>query len=180
MALDYGQKVQRDKTHPNEKGLKTTIYGAPMDWFDSIAGFVAAPANPGDRVTIDGTHTFLAGKGFIEFYSELDTGQITAELVGDPGGKGFGPMSEFFVPGDDKALAEIFAYAKDDDWMFLIPTATDQMIQLGREGLACKCNPSFTTGTSSGGRNGWLVQVQAYSGRIQYYEGDVTLKPDPV
>lgn len=177
MGLDYSATIKRDNTNPNEKGIKTKVLIAPVDWFTTIAGITAAPAAPGDRVVIDGDHAFDVGKGFITAYTALDSGQLTAELVGDPGGRGFAPKLECFMPGDDKVIAEAMAYFKDDEVIVLVETATDHYIQLGRDGMPAQIDPSFGTGQASAGRNGWTFAVTSYHGRIQYYEGTITLKP---
>lgn len=177
--FDYSQKILKKKDAPNQKGVKSFFLLAPKSWFDTIAGFNAAPALPGDTITVDGDHTFLATKGFITIETTLDS-EALAELVGELGGHGFMPKLTGFYPGNDKEAAELFAHAKDDDFMALVPLADDQYLQLGRDGLWAQVKPKWGSGTNSGGKNGWTLDVESYNGSLIYYEGVVTLKPDPV
>jgi hypothetical protein len=182
--MDYAGKILKKKADANQKGIKTYAWLAPKDWFAASGGLKAlktgvAIVDPADAITIDGDHTFEATKGFIRAEIVLD-GQLTAELVGDLGGHGFFPKAEVFVPGSDKETALIMAHAKDDDWIAIVELATDQMLQLGRKGLYAQVKPSFGSGTNSGGRNGWSMMIESYNGTLQYYEGDITEKPDPI
>lgn len=174
--FDYSPIIKKKKDAPNERGLKSYFLIAPKSWFDALQGFNAAPANPGDTITVEGDHTFLEGKGFVEVETAIDNA-LAIDPVGDLGGQGFMNKFDGFYPGNDAEAAEMMSHLKDDDCVVLVPLADGQFLQLGREGLWAQVKPAFNPGTNSAGKNGWTVTVESYSGTPIYYTGSITKKP---
>lgn len=158
----------------NQPGLKSTIYIAPEDWFLAIKG-VKGTALAGDSVTIDGSHTFKPGKGFIKAYGTLDTGMLKLTPVGDRDGRGKKADFEFFNPGNTKAAAEFDRTVKNLSCIVLLQTADGVVQQVGTAGLGCEVLGSYDSGKLSGGRRGYTFKGESYQNGNLFYEGDIAL-----
>ncbi|HEX8656589.1 MAG TPA: hypothetical protein VF690_03605 [Hymenobacter sp.] len=159
----------------NTPGVKSTIFIAPERWFAAIKGTKTTNA-VGDSVTINGSHTFKPGFGFIKAYGTLDTGMLKLAPVGDRDGRGKKATFEFFNPGNTKAAAEFDSTVKNETCIVLIQTADGVMQQVGTEGLGCEILGEYDTGKLSGGRRGYTFKGESYQRGNLFYEGDVVLK----
>jgi hypothetical protein len=166
----------------NQPGLKSTIFIAPEDWFEKIAGFKTTNA-PGDSVTIDGSHTFKddplnPGKkyGFIKAYGTLDTGALKLDPVGDRDGRGKKATFEFFNPGNTPEAAEFDRTIKNLSCITLLQTPDGVVQQVGSEGLGCEILGSYDSGKLSGGRRGYTFKGEAYQNGNQFYKGEIAVK----
>ncbi|HEX8506905.1 MAG TPA: hypothetical protein VF630_16185 [Hymenobacter sp.] len=159
----------------NTPGLKSTIWIAPERWFKQIKGTKGTNA-VGDSVTIDGSHEFLADKGFIQAYGTLDSGQLKFAPVGERDGRGKKATFEFFNPGNTKAAAEFDATVKNETCIVLLQTADGVVQQVGTAGLGCEILGEYDAGKLSGGRRGYTFKGESYQNGNLFYEGDIVLK----
>ncbi|MBJ6109447.1 hypothetical protein JAO73_10510 [Hymenobacter sp. BT523] len=159
----------------NQPGLKSTIYLAPEDWFAQIKGVKGTNA-VGDSVTVDGSHTFKPGKGFIKAYGTLDSGMLKLDPVGERDGRGKKATFEFFNPGNTKAAAEFDRTVKNLTCIVLLQTADGVVQQVGTAGLGCEVLGSYDSGKLSGGRRGYTFKGESYQNGNLFYEGDIVLK----
>lgn len=171
------------KGKDNQPGLKGDIFIAPVDWFAEIADFKTT-TEPGDSVTIDGSHTFLPnaetpGKnyGFIKVYSTQDTAQLKLDPTGERDGRGYKASLEFFNPGSGKEAAEFTRIIKNYSCIMLVKTPDGRVQQVGAEGLGAEIVGSYDTGKLSGGRRGTMFKAEAYQNGNQFYEGTIDLLP---
>lgn len=157
----------------NQPGLKGTIWIAPLEWFDKIAGFKTT-TGAGDSVTIDGSHTFKVGKGFLRAYATLDTAQLKLDPTGDRDGRGYKASLEFFNPGSNKESAEFARIIKNESCIMLVKTPDGIVQQVGAEDLGAEVVGSYDSGKLSGGRRGTTFKAEAYQQGNQFYEGEIT------
>ena len=160
----------------NTPGLKGNIFIAAEDDFDVIKGFKTTNV-AGDSVTIDGSHTFKPGKGFIQAYSTQDTSQFKLDPVGERDGRGKKATGEFFNPGNTKVAAEFDRIIKNRSCIVLVQTPEGVTLQFGGKGLGLEVLGSYDTGKQSGGRRGFMYKCEGYQNGLQFYEGDI-VRPD--
>lgn len=169
----------------NQPGLKGTVYIAPEQWFDKIAGFKTTN-NPGDSVTIDGSHTFLPNPnattpgalyGFLKAYATQDSAQLKLDPTGETDGRGYKASLEFFNPGAGKEAAEFMRIIKNHRCIILVKTPDGVVQQVGAEDLGAEIVGSYDTGKLSGGRRGTMFKAEAYQQGNQFYEGTIDLLP---
>lgn len=179
---DY-KSLKKNTGKDNSPGIKKKVFAAPREWFDDanvaggLQGPIAPAVNPGDRYRIIADHNFIAGKGFIELYTTLDTGEFTAEAVGDRDSRTTNPKLVVQHPGLDAERIEFAELAKNDDWIVLFEGLGGTVYQMGQDGLECDIVPSRGSGKVSGGYFGSTYNVESF-GPIFVYEGAITLKPE--
>lgn len=159
----------------NTPGLRDTIWIAPLRWFKQIKGFKTTNA-AGDSVTINGTHEFLDGFGFIAAYGTLNTGKFKLDPTGERDGRGKKASFEFFNPGNTKAAAEFDRTIKNESCLVLLQTADGVVQQVGSAGLGAEILGSYDAGTLDSGRRGYTFKGEAYQNGNQFYEGTILLK----
>jgi hypothetical protein len=159
----------------NTPGMKQTLFIAAEQDFTTIKG-VKKTSNPGDSVTVDGSHAFAADKGFIKCYSTLKTAQLKLGNVGERDGRGKKIDFTFFHPGNSKEAAEFDRQIKNQTCIMLVTTANGQILQLGSEGLGVEILGEYDSGTLDSGRNGFTFKVEGYDNGLLFYEGDIKLK----
>jgi hypothetical protein len=181
MAVEYRNLKKR--TFDNAPGVKKKAYAAPRSWFEDPDGLKiptpGATPGPGDSYRITATHAFKEGKGFLELYGTLATGEITAETVGERDSRTTNPQFVFQNPGLDAFGIEFAEQAKNDEWIILIPGLDGLVYQMGQDGLECDLVPSRGSGKVDGGYKGHTYTAESF-GPIFVYEGDITLFADPV
>ena len=160
----------------NTPGLKGNIFIAAEDDFLVIKGFKTT-AVAGDSVTIDGSHTFKPGKGFILAYSTQDTAMFKLTNVGERDGRGKKATGEFFNPGNSKVSAEFDRIVKNRSCIVLVQTPDGQTLQFGGAGLGLEVLGEYDTAKQSSGRRGFLYKCEGYQNGLQFYEGDI-VRPD--
>jgi len=131
-----------------------------------------------DRITIDGSHTFNTGEGFIECYTTQDTADLNSEMIGEVDGRGHNPVLTFFHPGAKKDAFAFADAAKNDTFILLVETLPGEFFQIGFKNLGANITANFASGTLSSGRLGWSFTATAY-GPIAFYGGTIEKKPDP-
>jgi len=159
----------------NTPGLKSILYIAPLIWFSLIKGFKTT-TQPGDSVTIDGSHQFLPGFGFIKAYGTNDSAELKLDPTGERDGRGKKATFEFFNPGNTPEAAEFDRTIKNLDCIVLLQTPDGVVQQVGADGLGCEILGSYTSGKLSGGRRGYTFKGEAYQNGNQFYKGEIVLK----
>jgi len=163
----------------NMGGLKSILYFAPYNDFLLIKEFKTT-TDPGDAVTIDGSHTFTSPAGFYSMYSTLDTAELVAKITGERDSRGLEQELKFFVPGNNPVLAELMRKAKNDTFIVLVEdinstTGSPLVYQLGIKGLPAELFGEYSTGKLSSGKKGFEVTVKCFGNSMAYYEGTITL-----
>jgi hypothetical protein len=159
----------------NTPGLKGNIFIASEIDFAIIKGFKTTTA-AGDSVTIDGSHTFKAGKGFIQVYSTQDTAQFKLGNVGERDGRGKKATGEFFNPGNTEVAAEFDRVIKNHSCIVLVSTPDGKVLQFGGAGLGLEVLGEWDSAKLSGGRRGFLYKCDGYQNGLQFYKGAITLR----
>ena len=148
---------------------------APLRWFKAIKGFKTTNV-VGDSVTINGSHEFQTGFGFIAAYGTLNSGKLQLTPTGERDGRGKKAAFEFFNPGNTKAAAEFDRTIKNESCIVLLQTADGVVQQVGGPGLGAEILGSYDSGTLESGRRGYTFKGEAYQNGNQFYEGDILLK----
>jgi hypothetical protein len=181
MSYDY-KALKKNTGKDNSPGIKKKVYVAPRSWFDdaNVSGGlqvpIDVPVNPGDEYTISTDHNFITGEGFIEMYTTLDTGEFTAELVGDRDSRTTNPKLTVMHPGMDAERIEFAENVKNDEFIVLFEGLDGTIYQMGQDGLECDIVPSRASGKVSGGYFGQTFNIESF-GPIFVYTGALTLKP---
>jgi hypothetical protein len=173
------QTLKKNKTRDNAPGLRKNIYLAERDWFDSLAVPVAPFENPGDSLRITADHTFKTGFGWIGMHTTLATAELVAEMVGERESRTNNPSLTAQHPGLTAEVIEFVQQMKSGDWITLVETLAGEYIQLGEDGLECEVMYSFNSGRVDGGYQGVTATISNY-GKPYFYEGVLTMFPDPV
>ncbi len=165
----------------NPAGITSEVYVAPLLWF-LAAGLkgVKTTTEPGDSVTIDGTHEFKAGLGFVECYATQDSSEPKITTIGEIDGYGGQVEFEFFHPGVKKEAAEFARWIRNTPCVVITRTQDGKLLQWGTKGLGMSIPSDFSLAKLSGGRRGYTFKVTGYQAGLLYYEGDITLKRDAV
>ncbi|WP_310395715.1 hypothetical protein [Hymenobacter sp.] len=159
----------------NTPGLKGNIFIAAEDDFAVIKGVKTTTA-AGDSVTIDGSHLFKPGKGFIQVYTTQDTAQFKLGNVGERDGRGKKATGEFFNPGNSKLAAEFDRIIKNRSCIVLVQTPDSEVLQFGGAGLGLEVLGEYDSAKLSGGRRGFMYKCEGYQNGLQFYEGAITLR----
>ncbi|MCA8831955.1 hypothetical protein [Hymenobacter pini] len=159
----------------NTPGLKSNIFIAAEDDFTTIKGFKKTNA-AGDSVTIDGSHVFPDGKGFVKCYTTPNTANLKLDPTGERDSRGKKIALEFFHPGNSKEVAEFDRQIKNRSAIVLVQTPDGQVLQLGSEGLGVEILGNYDTGTTGSGKRGFTFKVEGYSNGLAFYEGDIKMK----
>jgi hypothetical protein len=174
--IDYSNVPTLDGAD-NLGGTKQVIYAAPIGWFDELKGVRTTTAE-GDSVTIDGTHTFLAGKGFIKIPCTYDTTKLAQAMREEADVTGGEITFEADIAGTKKQLAEFARWGQNDRWIVLVVLPDNTLLQVGKdEELYAFAKFGFDTGTLTSGRRAFKMKVKAYQEGLLFYEGVITLKP---
>jgi len=184
--IDYAPSIDGLKGKDNLSGLKQTVYVAPARVFDSLKGLKtgAAIVGPGDSVTIDGSHTFIATEGFTKLYTTYDTAQMMIESAKNRDQSG-GPIKlEAFHPGSHKEAAEFFRHTPTDEFIVLVEdtnndpvTGKPYIFQIGQKDLYASVRANYDSKNLTGDRKGFACTIEAFACGLMYYEGTITLKP---
>lgn len=158
----------------NQPGLKGLIYVAPEDWFASIKE-LKTTTGAGDSVTINGSHTFLPGKGFLTAYATQDTAGLKLDPTGERDSRGYKASLEFFNPGNTKEAAEFMRLIKNTSCIILVKTPDGVVQQVGGKDLGAEIVGSWDSGKLSGGKRGTTFKAEAYQQGNQFYEADIAL-----
>lgn len=165
----------KKKRGDNTPGLMNIIYIGVMSTFLVIKG-VKKTAGIGDSVTVDGTHTFVDGEGFLKCYTTQDTQQFKLDPTGERDSRGKKIAFEFFHPGNSKEVAEFDRQIKNDEAIILVTTPDGEVLQLGSEGLGVEILGAYDSAKLSGGKRGFTFKVEGYANGLLFYEGDIDLK----
>lgn len=176
MAYNY-QKVNGPLGKDNSPGLKKNVLVAPRSWFDVLSVEVDPDGDTVGRVKITADHTFITGKGWVQLYTTLDTGQLTAEMVGDRDSKVQNPKVECKHPGSKEEILAFADAAKNDEFICLVQGLNNEWLQLGSDGLEALIMGNYDSGKVSGGYKGWTFTIESF-GKIFLYEGTITMLPE--
>jgi len=158
----------------NQPGIKGLIFIALMEWFASVKEMKQTEGE-GDSVTIDGTHTFKDGFGFLTAYATQDTAQLKLDPTGERDSRGYKAGLEFFNPGNTKQAAEFMRIVKNSSCLILVKTPDGVVQQVGGKDLGAEILGSYDSGKLSGGKRGTIYKAEAYQQGNQFYEGDILL-----
>lgn len=168
-------------TGDNNGGTKKFFFMAERNKFLLLKA-LKTTTNPGDQVTIDGTHTFIApvapvtAEGFVKIYTTEDTGEAMAESIGSPDGYSKKVSFKAFHPGTYKEFSEWERNAKNGEFILLVPTANGKYIQIGLDGLEATVKGAWKGSKLSGDGSGWEIESWAYANSVNFYEGTITEK----
>jgi hypothetical protein len=176
MANKY-YTLPRRRGKDNMGGMGTRVLYAPISVFLLIKKLKTTIA-PGDKVTIDGSHTFLTGEGFHTAYATTESVKKMLETQGELAGRSKKAKLEFFYPGTSKAAAEFDRQAQNDEFIFLVrdPNEPDDTVwlQQGSEDFPVTVSANYDSATPGAGRKGWSFVAEAHQLGMQYYEGTIT------
>lgn len=170
--------LPRKRGKENMGGMATQLLYAPLDYFQNIKQ-VKTTTEPGDAVTIDGSHVFKAGKGFHQAFAITESVKKMLEAQGELGGRSKKAKGEMFYAGTSKAAAEFDKKAVNDEFIILVKELNSQAwLQVGSEDFPAIFNGGYDSATPSSGRKGWTFPFEANQTGMQYYEGTRTLHPE--
>lgn len=169
--MDILQNIPSLNGADNMPGVGTVILFAPKRDFQSIA----APQE--GEVEIQGNHTFLPGKGFIEIYNSLKTGELTSDSKGDIDGYYQEQKYMGFIPGIRSIVMKNFRKIQNLEGIALV-YHNGNYIQLGSADLPAYMKIRMKTG-KVGADDVAGYEVEIYSADIAtwFYRGTRTLLP---
>lgn len=167
----YGHMAK--KQQGNSPGTKKRIYIARTSDFTALQVPVGAGAGDGDMVEIATAHTFPVTKGFTEIYCSFDTGDLTADMVGERDSRIWNPKLVCQHPGIYKEFLELANWVKDEDFIVLVEMMDGTVIQLGADGTECDIQVSMGSGKNSGGYKGFTISIEGF-GTPFIYTGVIT------
>lgn len=159
----------------SEVGVYFAVHGQALVIPEPPAANDAASSNE-EIVTVTADITFPVGKGFAKITVQADSGEVTTELVGNPGNKKHKEMFMFGVPGNSKKLLGHIRRYKNVPMIYLVTERDGQKRLIGD-----KNNPAYMTEvkgtTGKGGEDDKIVNftISAYSIPV-VYEGIITLE----
>ena len=159
----------------NEPGIKKNVYIGDVSLMTTVAAAVNPPVIPGDEALIADSHLFGVGDGFLKLYTTLDTGELTAETIGDLDSRAIAPKLEMFHPGIYEEALEFARNAQICDWIILVEQLNGKYVQMGIEGLEMSISHALGSGKVSGGGKGITFTAEGFS-PIFIYEGTITEK----
>jgi hypothetical protein len=181
-VIDYKKQGGLERT--NMSGVHNRIWIAPLQWFTAIKDYKkttdsSGTISPADLCTIDGRHSFVEDKGFIELYTTQDTGALVHEPQPNIDQTGANVTFTAMIPGNSATIAGILFAASQDEWIVLVedtngrdnadvPTgelAANEFIskrmiyQLGADRLPAHISYEFNTQTLTGDRKGYSITI---------------------
>ncbi len=167
-----------DGTEDNIGGTKKVIYVAIKSDFTTITEPVSFTTATTFAELAENTvaFTFVATKHFWKIYCTADTGKLMYKEQGEEDGKSYEAELEFFYPGSKAAAMGFMRYAKNNQWIVIVPLADGTMHQLGTADFPANIAGEFDSSNNKGGRRGtkFKVSVAVASGPI-IYTGAVAL-----
>lgn len=153
---------------------------APRSWFNVLQEAPDTGTVAGETKIITATHTFTAGKGFVDITLYRDGSEGEGDFKGDPGFNVPEYTYKGLIVGDHAEVTELVEEIANQGLIVLIKDpkcASTRHIQLG-----CKCDPAimtagkFTTGQRLGsGKKGYMI---SFTSPCKFdYTGTVTMKP---
>jgi hypothetical protein len=177
MAYEF-EDINLDGAPNVNGGVSDVVHIAPKSWFDELQVPTAPFAVPGDEITVKDTHTFVAGKGFVEIQCPPQKNKLGIKSKGDIGSNGQMSEFEFFVAGTSAAIHEQFKNYMNTPLMVLTKDAncgSGLVYQLG-----CDCHSAWLTfdwdsATTKDGSKGFMAKVTYDDGAL-FYGGTITKK----
>lgn len=159
-------------------GTANYILVADVSDFTTIKG-LKTTTNPGDTVTIDGSHVFAANKGFAKIYITPNTGILKLGNIGARDKRSKKPVYEGEMPGTDPIAIEAARHLKNRDVIVLVPLASlpaGSYAQVGSEDFPAELSDDYdsTVVEGDGARTKLMVEA-AGAQSLVVYEGTVTL-----
>jgi hypothetical protein len=172
--MDILQNVPSLNGADNMPGVGTAVYFAPKRDFQNIA----APAE--GEVEILSNHSFNPGKGFIEIYNSLKSGELTSDSKGDIDGYYQEQKYMGFIPGIRSIVMKNFRKIQNLEGIAIV-VHNGQMIQLGSKDLPAYMKIRMKTG-KVGADDVAGYEMEIYSADIStwFYKGTLTLIPTGV
>lgn len=157
----------------SEVGVYYAVHEQALVIPEAPAANDAASTNE-EIVTIAAAITFPVGKGFAKITVQTDSGEVTSDLVGNPGNKKHKEMFSFSVPGNSKKALGWARRYKNVPLLFIATERDGQKRLIGDTH-----NPAYITElkatTGKGGEDDKIMNfvVSAYS-HPTVYEGVIT------
>ena len=161
----------------NSGGMRRTIAIAPLRDFATIDAAPDVVGVPGATVTIAGTHTFNATKGFVKIQCIPESVQYDDEANGEVGSKGQTHKLMGTLAGTAAENEEILAWLKNDEVIALAINPDGTVQQIGTEHFPARVTKKGSTGTIGAGKRQSEIEVTAYQDRKLFYTGTITYKP---
>lgn len=182
MALDFASGIFAESDEQDgalAAGLGIVYLSLVKDFTD-IKDVFATPTTPEEQVTIDGDHTWAAGKGVVPFEWDKTTEESKLSAMMNGEGRGANTKIELLLkyPGKSrnveallKSRPALIAFAGD------LNCASGKFVQVGT-----RCFPAFISNfefvggnTKAGENKGYLITIEAYGQSIVNYDGAITL-----
>lgn len=181
MAANY-YTLPRKRGKDNMGGMGTKVRFCSLDAMNTVKG-LKTTTEPGDKVTIDGSHAWKAGQGCNEIYFTQESTTLKAEPQGEIGGMSQKVTGGGFYPGISKVGAELARQGGNDEflaWMQDPNGPTDEWIQIGSEHFPAVIKCAFDSAQAASGRKGYTITIEASMLGLTFYSGTFTLAPEAV
>jgi hypothetical protein len=170
--------LARRRGKDNMGGFATKVVFSALDEMDTIKG-LKTTTNPGDSVSIDGSHSWKVGKGAHEIYFTSESVSLKAEPQGEMGGMSKKVVLTGFYPGTSEAAAELDRRGGNDEFIvWAIDPNTKRRVQIGSEDFPATIKCAYDSAAASSGRKGFTFTIEASMLGITFYEGVITLAPE--
>lgn len=177
MAVVYEDLAGMDGSFENGGGTMETIYFAPISDFETIVAPPAIGTGPtlSDDIKITGPHVMKTGKKLLSMNVNYDSGQLTAAVSGEIGGRSVAPSFVCQYIGLTAQVLALQRAVKNDRYLFFIPLADGTVCQIGTEMRPARAAIDFDSGKAQEGLKAGTLTVTSVDNAVWVYTGDLPL-----
>jgi hypothetical protein len=164
-------------------GVADFVLIAPV--YDFEEGGIKVPVapftDPGDEVTIKGSHVFKSERAFAKFQLAPEKNKLDATTIGDKGFNKLDQTLEVFIPGSYAEAHEAVKNLLNTPLIALSPDAdcgANMYYQLGTSCVYAFLTVDFSTGTTKDGNKGYIGKINYAAPAIFIYQGSVAVLND--
>jgi hypothetical protein len=171
--LVYEDLEGQNGSFENPGGTGRIVYFSSISEMETIqpAPVFGSGEALGDDVIITSDHVWKSGKKPNIMSMLPDSGKALAELVGDPGGKSVSSTFECKYVGVLKKVLGMQRKMKNDQFIFWIPLADGQVLQVGTKLLPATAEGGADFAGTKEGVRAMNVKVEATSQSAWLYTG---------
>jgi hypothetical protein len=162
--------------------MECEVYAAVASHIDSfpalpVSGTAATSLT--DFATLTADITFPAGKGFFKLDTQVETGEVKDDMVGNVGNRKFKKMFEFFLPDTSAKNIGFMGEYANVPLVFAIKEKSGRVRLVGSKDLPAYFESvAGTSGKGSEDDNGWQCAIYQTSKKpAPVYTGNITEVP---
>lgn len=161
-----------------QSGIGEIVFLAPVSFFTSIKKPTPPFLFAGSSVMIFDTHTFAAGKNFLQILLAPQKNDFNAKTDGELGSYALTQELKCIIAGSYAEQHEFIKNTVNQPIIALVKDANcgaGFMYQVGTECVPAYLTTDFTTGTTKDGIKGYSCTISSRSKSVLMYAGDLLL-----